>query len=132
MTTVVLLHRAASRSAEPVAVDARLPIVIAASVLALYPIVVATGLLGAFPVWRVDSGGSVKAFAEAVRDGLVLADVGLGTVASAVDAVVIAVAMQIVSKWLLSRTWTLFPKILAAWAVLQGLAMARAAWATLL
>jgi hypothetical protein len=123
-TTVVVLHRAGARGGELPAVDHRLSLFVALAVFLLYPVVVSVLWLAALPVWRAYSGGTARSFADTIREGIFVVDVRHGVVASAISAIVLAVAVRVGWPGLLSRRWWLFPKLLVVWIGLQGIAFA--------
>jgi ABC-type transporter Mla maintaining outer membrane lipid asymmetry permease subunit MlaE len=124
MTTVVVLHRAGRRSTERLAIDARLPGIVALAVVALCPIVIGVGLLGAFLLWRADSGASFHVFVGDIRTHVWPVDLAHGALMTAIYAAALGVGLRVGSRWLLVGRWKLFPKLFGVWVALQGVSLA--------
>jgi hypothetical protein len=128
VTTVVVMHRAGTHSAERPSVDPRLSFFVAAAVLIVYPIVASVGWLVAIPIWCSDSGDTVRTFVGASREAALVPDIVHGLVATMINAVVLAIGVRVTWPGLLSRRWPLVPKLLVTWVALTGVSFAHGVW----
>jgi hypothetical protein len=119
LTAVVVLHRAGRRGVEAPAIDPRLPRFAGAAALLASPVAVCAHCLGALPVWCADSGETARRFMASMIDKVLWIDVACGIGATVVGALVVASCLRVVVPSLLSRRWSLFPKLLVAWVAVQ-------------
>jgi hypothetical protein len=121
LTAVVVLDRAGRRGAVATAIGPRVPLFAGAATVLGYPVAVCAAGLGALLVWCIDSGDTARAFVATMIDAALWSDVAHGIGASVIGALAVSIGLRLVGARLLSRRWSLFPKLLVAWVALQVL-----------